>query len=159
MFGHKDPTGKEPGAPPPTSPEEQAAFEETVERVADEKRRALADPGIDWKTWFFQDNSRWWIGLGFLVIDVWVAGTFLEAGEPLLLVPAIVVAVFLEYLLALYLWHRPSETEYERPRGAARPWYSPFRYGRWTPEAARVRAGGPGLVTPGEHGADPNEFL
>ncbi len=160
MFGRKDPTSKDTGAlPPATSSEEAAEYESERERIAEAKRRALADPGPSWRAWFLHDNSRWWIGLGFLIVDSWIFGYFVETGEILGLVPALVGAVFLEYLATLYLWHRPSDKDLERPRGQRRPWWSPFPYGRWTPEADRARAGKPALLPPGESTPDANEFL
>jgi hypothetical protein len=135
----------------PAAPEPSPSVAQTEE---EEKRRALRIPGPTWKEWFYFTALKWWLGLFFLIIDSWVVVAFLEAGSVLGLVAATAAAVYLEYLLYVYLWRRP---ELERSRARARRW-PPVEVGRWTPEAFAARAAGT-RPTAGSETADPREFL
>ncbi len=122
------------------TPEEDVAFRDRVEAVAAEKRAALLDPGPTWKEWFFFEATKWWIGLALFIVDIWLVVGWVEAGSVPLAVVSLVVAVYLEFLLARYLWHRPSEVR-SRRRPFRPTWYLPVEVGIWTPEAAEIRAG------------------
>ncbi len=138
------------------TPEEDVAFRDRVEQVAEEKRLALLDPGPTWKEWFFYEATKWWIGLALFIIDIWIVFGWWQAGSVTLGVVTLVAAIYGEFLLARFLWHRPSEP---RPRNRPfRPtWYLPVEVGVWTPEAADRRAGRgvPGLTDEPR----PDEFL
>ena len=142
-----------PGGPHDLTPEEEEAYEAGIERVELEKQRALADPGPTWREWFFYDGAKWWVGLGFLIVDVWVGGSwFTDASfsglRVLGAVLCLAAAFYLELLLYRYLWRRPSDTDLRRS-GPFRPgWMGLREVGRWTPEAARLRAHGGGPSVP-----------
>lgn len=140
----------------PETPEERAAVSERLDRVAEEKRRALAEPGPSWREWWFHDASKWYLLLVLLIGDLWLVTLGVESGGLLYALVALVGLLYVEFLLYRYLWYRPRAEE-GRPRGAfRRTWLRPVRYGRWTPEADLVRAGG--QLAPEEEGPDLREF-
>jgi len=139
-----------PGAP---APEEELSIAERLDLVEEEKRRALADPGPSWTEWFLYSGAKWWMGLLFLIIDVWVIVTWIELGSLVLLLASLVLVSYAEFLLWRYLWYRPSEWH----RDFHATWFTPVRFGRWTPEGAQVRAGTP--LGEFEDGPNPHEFL
>jgi hypothetical protein len=129
------------GRPPPTPEERQAAID---------------DPGIPWRDWFYFSFLKPWVGLGFLTVDAFVAGSAAEAHSLPGLAVGIAVALYLEFLLYRALWVRPSPTE-DRSVPFRASWYRPVRVGRWTPEAwyperYRIRAAE-------ATGPDPADFL
>lgn len=130
----------------------------TYDRAYQEKLEALRDPGPSWREWFFFRAAKWYIGLGFLMIDGIVAVQWFELGSYLGLGLSLAGALYLEYLLWEYLWFQPEIADLprrgERFRGT---WRRPVLYGRWTPEADQVRAGTP--LVRGDAGPDPREFL
>ncbi|MGI0071431.1 MAG: hypothetical protein ACRECT_05130 [Thermoplasmata archaeon] len=133
------------------------ALREQLERVAEEKRRALADPGPGWREWWFQNGARWWLGLGLLIVDAWIIVEGLDLGAWIALFPALVGAIYAEFLLWRFLWYVPS---YDAPRrrGPFRAtWTRPVQYGRWTPEGAAARAGPRSVGS--DDGPRPEEFL
>ena len=136
----------------PPRPEPSASVLQTE---LEEKRRAREMPGPSWKEWLYFTALKWWIGILFLIVDSWIVVTFLEAGSTIELIAATAAAVFLEYLLYVYLWRRPALER--RPRARARRW-PPVEVGRWTPEAWAARAAGRRPTAPTE-AADPREFL
>lgn len=125
----------------------------------EERRRALADPGPSWSEWFYWSFLKTWVVLGFLIGDVFVIATW---GEPLNLagmIPSLVLATYAEILGYQYLWYRPRMPSRSHRRVEfRRTWLRPVPYGRWTPEAARVKQGLPALDVV-EAGPDPREFL
>jgi len=136
--------------------EESYSLNERLARVAEEKRRALQDPGPSWKEWWQYSGSKWWIGLGLFIGDIWLVLTWLEVGSVVGAVLSIVAALYLEFLLYRFLWFRPSP-EHPSPRGPfRRTWLRPVEFGRWTPEAELVRRGG---NLSRDQGPNPKEFL
>ncbi|HEV2428476.1 MAG TPA: hypothetical protein VGV64_01335 [Thermoplasmata archaeon] len=152
----------------------------------EERKKALEDPGVSWKQWFYQSFAKVYLGLAFLIVDAIVAGTFLEPPANLAaLVVSVALALYLEYVAYQYLWfdpepgwvsaHRPaprSPPEPAAPRGfvpsgsrAMRPpiayrrtWLHPFPFGRWTEAGVRYRRGQ--TPYPADYGGpDPNEFI
>jgi hypothetical protein len=138
------------------TPEEEVAYRDRLEEVVEEKRRALEDPGPPWKEWFLFDGAKWWVGLGFLIADVWIISGGLEVGSLLLALAPLVPATYLQLLAWRYLWYRPHESRLHR-HDFQRTWFRPVEFGRWTPEGAVVRAGG--HVISGPQGPNPREFL
>lgn len=128
---------------------------------AETRRRAIEDPGPTWREWFFYDFLKVWVALGFLIVDSWVATVWLDPFDPYGMAASLLVALYLEILAYRYLWYRPGEagrsTRYvfvplwsTRARGgragevaerSRRNWFTPRPFGRWTPEADRVRLG------------------
>jgi hypothetical protein len=134
-------------------PFQRRILREQLDRVAEEKRRALEDPGPSWKEWLLQSAAKWWIGLGVLVLDAMLVVEFLDLGGHWLvyLVPALAGAVYAEFLLWRVLWYIPAEMR----RRFVRTWYRPVPYGRWTPEAEYARAHPMGSVD----GPSADDFL
>jgi hypothetical protein len=128
-------------------------------RVELEKELALREPGPSWREWALFTGLKPWLGVGFLIADAWIVAAWLEAGSYLGLSVSLAVAVYLEFLLYRYLWYRPDPADAGR-RASFRPtWSRPVRYGRWTPEAERMRAGLPLEGPSAEPGPDLREFL
>jgi hypothetical protein len=143
------------------TPEEIAILEQGLDRVAQAKRDALADPGPTWRQWFFWDAMKWWIAVVYLIVDAWILVSWIAGGALTVLtgvgaLVSIVVALYLEVLFWLYLWREPTE---EGRSGTFRPgWRALRQFGRWTPEAA----GPAGLGRPGptdDGSPSPHEFL
>ncbi len=143
--------------------DEEAALEEGLRRLQEEKRRALAEPGATWREWFLVQGAKWYLGLVFLIVDVWLALLWTAdaqlsplgaAGMVLTLAPAL----YLEALVYLYFWKRPSP---DAPRriGRFRPsWKGLREIGRWTPEEFERRKRG---LAPGadDGSPSPSDFL
>ena len=143
----------------PRGPDRRAASLPTItSRVKLEKELARHEPGPPWREWFYFTGLKPWFGLGLLIVDAWVAAAWLEAGSYLALVASLAAAIYLEFLFYRYLWYRPGPEE-DRSGTPFRPtWSRPVRYGRWTIDAARARAG-QSRDGPAETGPDPREFL
>ncbi len=143
------------------SPEEEAALTATLDRVAEEKKLALIDPGPSWKDWFFHSHAKMWVGLGFLIVDAFIFGTWLSDGsfpESRIVgaVLCLAAALYVEVLLWRYLWRVPAD-DAQILGSRFRPGWTALReFGRWTPEAAE-RKQHPYVPTDGA--PDPNEFL
>lgn len=151
-------------APKPPRPLEDLAPEPTFQegmlihdRVAYEKELARRIPDIPWRQWALYSGLKVWLGLGFLIVDSILAAFWVENQGYVALALSLALVVYLEFLLYRYLWYVPSEDHAPR-RGPFKPsWHRPVEFGRWTPEAARARAGlGP---TTAPQGPDPREFL
>ncbi len=124
--------------------------------VREEMELARQDPGPTWRQWFFFSAAKWWLGLAFLVVDVWILVSALTYGPLTLLL--LVVAVYAEIFTWQYLWHRP-EGRSQSAKGARRMWWiRPVAVGRWTPEAEEDRVPAP-VSGATDHGPDPREFL
>ncbi|HYK94072.1 MAG TPA: hypothetical protein VEY07_08560 [Thermoplasmata archaeon] len=126
----------------------------------EERQKAIEDPGPSWREWFFFSFAKVWTLLAFFIIDVFVFVTFADPFVVWALVPSMALAIYGEYLLYEFLWFRPPLEKISEWRREFHPtWFRPVRFGRWTVEGERVRAGGP-LLPPGEEPyPDPNEFL
>ncbi len=137
----------------------------------EERRRALAQPGLGWKDWALYSGLKPWIGLGLLIVDVWALVTVVGlASQPsyglwagLGLEPLAVVCIslltaltiYLNLVLWSYLWANPREGDLRR--GAFNPTaLRPFAVGRWTPDYPTWVAGNLGEVAPD---ASIEEFL
>jgi hypothetical protein len=152
-----------PGGSVELTPDEEAAWEAGLERVAEENRRAIRDPGPSWKEWFLYDGAKWWVALVFLIVDSWIVtgwfsyGTITRTGV-LGAVLSLVLALYLEVLAYRLLWRRPSEDGSRRGQRFRPGWTALREVGFWTPEAARFRAGGP-RPAPEDSAPDHRDFL
>jgi len=130
-------------------------FRVVVDQVAAEKKAALEDPGPSWKEWALHSALKWYIALGLLTLDGLLIDFWIVSGVDLGLL-TIVPALYGEYLLWQYLWHRPQEaTPGQQRRVRPSRWIHPVRYGRWTPEADLARKG---ELVPSDQ-PSPAEFL
>jgi len=150
----REPPGSEPAV---LTPEDEFALEARLSEVTQEKKRALAAPGPSWREWWYHDGSKWYVGLGFLVADIWVMAYGFEAGALLGAIAVLVAAGYLELLLYRYLYYRPRTEDHVGSRPFRRTFLRPVPFGRWTPEADFVRAGG--TFPPEQEGPSPKEFL
>jgi hypothetical protein len=139
------------------APLSRAALRDQLDRVEEEKRQALLEPGPSWREWWYFSASKWYVGLGLLIVDSWIISSWFQYGSLLAGILALVGAIYLEFLLYEYLYYRPHP-ERERRRGRPRAvWFHPVEFGRWTPEGAILRAGG---TIPGTSDTPtPEEFL
>ncbi len=134
-----------------------------------ERSEALANPGPSWRDWVYGSMLKVYIPLGFVIVDVWIVGTWLEDRLPLgndLTVLGIALslapALYLEYAAFLYFWasakddpsHSIRETE-------GFSLLHPFRVGRWTEAGRRLRRGLPPRpgAPPEPAGPNPEEFF
>ncbi|MCI4336877.1 MAG: hypothetical protein L3K17_06755 [Thermoplasmata archaeon] len=148
----------------PDDAEEDPGKRPILPRLTGEaRRRALAEPGPSWSEWFYRSFARTWIVLGFFILDVFIIATWGAPLNLLVMVSALVLAIYGEFLLYEYLWYQPRERRHHRPRtpGPFRPtWLRPVEYGRWSADAALIRAGKlPATIDTPEVGPDPREFL
>ncbi len=129
MFGKED------------DPASEAYDSDALDVVRRERKAALEDPGPSWREWFLFSGAKWWIGLGFLIVDAWVITSWFDPFNPVGIGLSLAGCLYLEYLAYGYLWYRPAEL---RPSGSPpfRPtWYRLREFGRWTPEQAEALAG------------------
>ncbi len=155
--------GPEPARPETErSIEEDALLTDRLDRVEEEKREALKDPGPTWKEWWYYQASKWYVLIGLLVVDVWAFAEWADLanqGSTYLWIPGSVSLVLLaygEFLLYSYLYYRPEDRAGGRRRSHRPSWLQPFAVGRWTPEGALRRSGVP---LAGDEGPSPDEFL
>jgi hypothetical protein len=121
----------------------------------EEREKVIADPGPSWREYFFRDFLRWWVVLFFFVVDVWIVASFLHPVLPLVIIPSLIVAIYLEFLGYEYLWGVAHIHREGRSTVYHRTWYRPVEYGRWTPVGEQVRRGD----GPRRNELDPQEFL
>lgn len=125
------------------------------EPTSEERQEALESPGPTWREYFYYSFLKVWIGLAFFIVDIWIIASWLVPLNLVGMLLSLVVAIYVELLLYSYLWHRPHIDE--DPKQFRRSAMRPVFYGRWTPEADRVRAGKDALLS--RPGPDPKEFL
>jgi len=148
-------------------PDEEAALEEQVRRVQEEKRLALADPGLSWREWFLFRGAKWYLGLGYVIVLSWEALYLFPPPDvpgyvvvpPYVVVPLILLTLYGFVVLWQYLWFRPfGHVGSRSTRGpTSRNWLRPFAVGRWTPEMDDIRAGRRPVAA--AEGPDAKEFL
>jgi hypothetical protein len=147
-----------PAAPtepaPPLSPEEWQQLSDQLDLVAEEKRRALADPGPSWREWWFYSASKWYLAVALFVLDAWLFGAALEASLFAVGLLAMVPTFYAEFVLWQYLY---SRTPVGAPTRFRPTWSRPVRFGRWTAEGHAIRHGG--MVIDENGGPDPRDFL
>jgi hypothetical protein len=125
------------------------------------RKKALAEPGPTWTEWFYASFLKVWIPLGFLIVDVWAVGYFLEAGVLWAAGAVVPVALYLNFVGWCYLYAHPGGDRSRSVRSDFHPTpIRPFEWGRWTPEGTRVRRGLPPYEGPRpEDAPDPAEFF
>ena len=121
-----------------------------------EKAQALADPGPTWKEWFFRSFLKVWTLLFFFIADAWIVAIWVFPLDPWPILPSLVGATYLEFLGYQYLWHQPELGTVALPSRFHRTWLRPVYCGRWTAEAALLRAGASRATV---EGLDAKEFL
>jgi len=132
------------GSDEPEGADTSASFSSRVAQAdAFEKSRAeaLADPGPSWRDWFLYHASKWWVALGFFIVDMWILLTFVAPFNPVALGLSLAAAVYLEFLAYRFLWYRwdPENAKDVGPFQAT--FLRPRKYGIWTPEADQLKRG------------------
>ncbi len=129
-----------------------------IAEVEPETRKAAVEtPGPTWGEYFRGSFSKAYLALGFFIADILIILSGLQPPD-VLVVPAFVLAVYLEFLTWRYLWYRPDPDKESRMGTFEPTIWRPVRFGRWTPEGDRARAG----IDPFGNervGPDPDEFL
>ncbi len=96
----------------PTDPGRRDAFEDRpfsdlasdpqfriiVDQVAAEKKAALEEPGPSWREWGLHSALKWYVGLGFLIVDGLLVDFWTGQAVYLGLL-SLIPAVYAEYLL------------------------------------------------------------
>jgi len=124
-----------------------------------ETRKAAAEaPGPGWREWFYFEFLKVWVCLGLFILDSFVAVVWLQPFNGLGLLATIPPLAYADFLVYQYFWHRPHPEKEDRARQFAPSWHRPVRFGRWTPEMWRVRAGNDPFGG-ASVGPDPREFL
>lgn len=137
---------------------ERSRFYGMPKLTGKERDEALAEPGPTWVQYFQREFLRWCWGLLIILVDTLIIASFLD---PLLLaamLPALAFATYLELLGYRYLWYRPDPDQESHHTKFVRTWLRPTRFGIWTPEAERVKAG-QAPFPEGRVGPDPSEFF
>jgi hypothetical protein len=136
-------------------PEEFFALQAQLDAVAEEKRKALEDPGPSWREWWWFSASKWYLGLLLFVLDIWLIAAGIETGLLGLALLLTLGVLYVEFLLWRFLYFVPREPD--DPNHPFRPtWSRPAQFGRWTPEGEAVRHGGRVII---EGTPDPNHYL
>jgi hypothetical protein len=130
-----------PGAPvPPPAPRYRSVgYLPKLEGPV--RERALADPGPSWREWLTGPFAKVWLALGFFIVDSWIVVLWSVPLDAAALGLTLVVAFYLEFLLWRYLWFAPDRDDDLRNLPFRPSWTQPVRFGRWTPQAGRLRAG------------------
>ena len=153
------PTEPPEGEPSPTDYPLDEETRDRIERVHEEKEQARREPGPSWHDWLYFDAFRWWFMILFLIVDSWVAVTWIEIGNYVGLGLSLVAVAYAEYLAYQALWHRPELPLPRLRRGEKfhRTCGRPVETGRWTPERALLNRGA--MKELPEGAVDPDEFL
>jgi hypothetical protein len=105
------------------------------------RERALQDPGPTWGEWLVGPFAKVWLALGYFIVDTWVFLTWTAPFNAAGLVLSLAAALYLEFLLWRYFWYAPDREEDLRHLPFRPSWTRVTRFGRWTPQAQRLRAG------------------
>jgi len=105
------------------------------------REQAIQDPGPTWTEWFIGPFAKVWVALGLFIIDSWIFVLGTVPFNPGALVLSLLGAVYLEFLFWRYLWYAPDREEDLQNLPFRPRWDRLTRFGRWTPQARRLRAG------------------
>jgi hypothetical protein len=121
--------------------------------------QAVAAPGPSWSEWFYFEFLKVWLVLGYLILAAIVIAAFADPLNLAAMAGGLVVVGYLEFLGWRYLYYRPDPEKESPLNSQFQPsWIRPVRFGRWTPEMWRIRAG-ERPYRDNEAGPDPREFL
>jgi hypothetical protein len=130
-----------PGAEAADASASFAARAEQADAWERAKQEALNDPGPTWREWFLYSGSKAWVALGFFIVDIWIALSWLDPFNGLGLGLSLAAAVYLEFLAYRFLWYHRDPEEPRGPQPFRPTWLRPREFGRWTREAALAKAG------------------
>jgi hypothetical protein len=125
----------------------------------EERQKAIDEPGPTWKEWAVGTWLKFWVGLGFLIVDGFAIVALLQAGPSVGWKVAAAVAVlplgYMDFLAWSYLWGRLPADPKER-REFHPTWRRPFAVGRLNPDYAAWQKGELPSQT---EGIPPEEFI
>ncbi len=105
------------------------------------RERAIEDPGPTWGEWLIGPFAKVWLALGFFVVDSWIFVLWTVPFNGTALVLSLAAALYLEFLGWRYLWFAPDREEDLKNLPFRPKWDHLTRFGRWTPQSRRLRAG------------------
>ena len=109
---------------------------------SDPLRQELEEPGSTWTGFLYFELAKVWILLGLFILDSWIIVFWTELpGWEWALLPTLGAALYADFVVYRVLWYRPPDDDVYRFRPFQRTWIRPVRWGRWTPEAWRAKAG------------------
>jgi hypothetical protein len=103
--------------------------------------QALADSGPTWTEWLIGPFAKVWLALALFIVDSWIVVVWVAPINFVGLLLSLAAAFYLEFLLWRYLWFAPDRDDDLRRLPFHPTWTQLTRFGRWTPQAARLRAG------------------
>lgn len=126
--------------PPPLAPQYRAGgYLPKLEGPA--REQAISEPGPTWGEWLVGPFAKVWLALAFFIADSWVFVLWAVPFNPYAMAGSIAAALYLEFLCWRYLWFAPDREDDLKHLPFRPSWTHLTRFGRWTPQAARVRAG------------------
>ena len=105
------------------------------------REQALKDTGPTWGEWLVGPFAKVWVALGLFVVDSWIFVVWAVPINVAGLVLSLLAAVYLEFLLWRFLWYAPDREDDLRNLPFKPRWDRLTRFGRWTPQSSRLRAG------------------
>jgi hypothetical protein len=129
----------EPSSTPPVPKYRSSGYLPKLEGPLRDK--AIEDPGPTWGEWLIGPFAKVWVALGLFIVDSWIFVLWVVPFNAVGLVLSLGAAVYLEFLLWRYLWFAPDREEDLRHLPFHPTWNQLTRFGRWTPQASRLRAG------------------
>lgn len=128
-------------APPSSSPPKYRDSGYLPKLEGPLRQEALSDPGPTWGEWLIGPFAKVWLALGLFVVDSWIVVLWTVPFNALGLLLSLAGALYLELLLWRYLWFAPDREEDLKNLPFKPSWDRLTRFGRWTPQASRLRAG------------------
>jgi hypothetical protein len=129
----------EASTPPPPPRYRNAGYLPKLEGPL--RDQALRDPGPTWGEWLIGPFAKVWLALAYFIVDSWIFVLWAAPLNVAGMVLSLAAAVYLELLFWRYLWFAPDREE-DLQNFPFRPrWNQPTRFGRWTPQSTRLRAG------------------
>jgi hypothetical protein len=114
-------------------------------------------PSTTWREYFYRTFLRVWVLCFFFVGDVWLVAEWLFPWRSInlvLIVIALSIASYLEFLAYEYLWYEPGDASRSTREPFRRGWMRPVPWGRWSEAWADRRS-----HRPDDGAVDPSEFL
>lgn len=135
----ENPSPPSPAPPEAPEPRYRVGFLPKLEGPA--RDQAIAEPGPTWGEWLIGPFAKVWLALAFFIADSWVFVLWAVPFDPYAMVGSLAAALYLEFLCWRFLWFAPDRED-DLKRLPFRPrWSQLTRFGRWTPQGARLRAG------------------
>ncbi len=105
------------------------------------REQALKDPGPTWGEWLVGPFAKVWVALGFFVVDSWIFVLWAAPFDLTAMIASLLAGVYLQFLLWRFLWYAPDREDDLHSLPFRPNWARLTRFGRWTPQSVRLRAG------------------